>query len=195
MVRGSTLAVGVLVGALMAACGGGGDAPPPANVAAAASAQTIGSSAPSKYDGTWNASFSYPLPQSTGVTVSVSGNTAPSVVEAPQSETAQASAKMSGTTVTFTPTGSATTVTGTIDESGIITIPDRTTECKGIDGQSLVVGSNLSFDSEGRLNGKWYIGAPSQVPGVCYRYLVTATFIRQVNIDPTANIVLIQPSP
>lgn len=126
------------------------------------------------FDGEWYAMYEYPIPPSTGGTISIRGYV-PEPIPYPSYYTGGASISISGATVTFQPVTSVT-VTGTIDASGIITIPDRTTVCKGYDGKPLTMASRLTLNLDGGIHGEWWIGAPDQRPGYCSPYLVVKNF-------------------
>lgn len=162
------------------------------------------------FDGSLQTHYTYPVPGSMGGTISISGyrdeilplptvtlRSENGVISIPSGHhVGDARIAISGPKVTFEPV-TGVSVEGTISNSGIITIPARTTQCKDYYGESLVLSSKLILNIDGSIHGEWWIGAPDMRPGYCYPYLVKAAFSPPllVSIQPLSLMDAIAPPP
>ena len=142
-----------------------------------------------QFNGSWTANYQYPVNTgSSGATLSIGGN--PPDNSQVQYDTGLASLIISGSDVTFVPVSGAS-VTGTISNSGAITVPDRTINCKDISGNDLTLPTKLTLNSDGTVNGEWAIGLPLPNVGYCFAYPVSAVMHADI-LNPRPILILKQ---
>jgi hypothetical protein len=129
----------------------------------------------SPFDGEWTASYLYPVPTGSGINP-------PPEIPTKEYDTDTAKITISANAVTFVP-ATGRSLSGTIDKSGVIKVPDRTISCKDPFGVDLVLSSKLTMNSNGTINGEWWLGLPLAAPGYCYPYLIKA------NLAPVMKVV------
>jgi hypothetical protein len=131
------------------------------------------------FQGNWSGMYTAPVASgSSGLIISVG----PPLIDEIDSPTVVdiggriATIAISDSVVTFSPT-SGTTITGSISESGIITLPDRTAAgCKDPFGQPVLLSSVLVLDTDGVIHAEWQIATPLPWPGYCSRDLIKVDF-------------------
>ena len=140
-----------------------------------------------QFNGSWTANYQYPVNTgSSGATLSIGGN--PPDNSQVQYDTGLARLTISDSDVTFVPVSGAS-VTGTISNSGAITVPDRTINCKDFSGNTLVLSSKLILNSDGTINADWQIGLPLPNIGYCFAYSISAVLHPELVPQP-GNITL-----
>jgi hypothetical protein len=141
------------------------------------------------FDGEWFAPVSYLVAPGTGgsgtITIGSGRDIPPPPPPVQVLMLNGASITIAGSNVSFVPVPGVL-VNGTIDSSGVITIPDWTTGCKAYDGKPQTMTSKLTLNLNGSIHGEWSIVDP----GYCSPRLINTNFPPPLRI-PFLDLTLI----